>query len=124
MRTHNPVKGSPKTPWIIYVIFSLLAITSAAGLDYINWSKGKKSYVFSILSELRKPKKPEISISQIVLDRLSSQGIPDDSVSKFKDQAGIDHLKIDLSLAEYTNMEIRLRKDGRCRRLPPSFELG
>jgi len=111
MRTHNPVKGSPKTPWIIYVIFSLLAITSAAGLDYINWSKGKKSYVFSILSELRKPKKPEISISQIVLDRLSSQGIPDDSVSKFKDQAGIDHLKIDLSLAEYTNMEIRLRKD-------------
>lgn len=111
MRTHNPVKGSPKTPWIIYVIFSLLAITSAAGLDYINWSKGKKSYVFSILSESRKPKKPEISISQVVLDRLSSQGIPDDSVSKFKDQAGIDHLKIDLSLAEYTNVETRLRQD-------------
>ncbi|MEE8605438.1 MAG: divergent polysaccharide deacetylase family protein [Candidatus Aminicenantaceae bacterium] len=111
MRTHNPVKGSPKTPWIIYVIFSLLAITSAAGLDYINWSKGKKSYVFSILSESRKPKKPKISISQVVLDRLSRQGIPDDSVSKFKDQAGIDHLKIDLSMAEYTNMEIRLRQD-------------
>lgn len=111
MRTHNPVKGSPKTPWIIYVIFSLLALTSAAGLDYINWSKGKKSYVFSILSESRKPKKPEISISQVVLDRLSRQGIPDDSVSKFKDQAGIDHLKIDLSLAEYTNMETRLRQD-------------
>lgn len=111
MRTHNPVKGSPKTPWIIYVIFSLLAITSAAGLDYINWSKGKKSYVFSILSKSRKPKKPEISISQVVLDRLSRQGIPDDSVSKFKDQAGIDHLKIDLSLAEYTNVETRLRQD-------------
>lgn len=111
MRTHNPVKGSPKNPWIIYVIFSLLAITSAAGLDYINWSKGKKSYVFSILSESRKPKKPEISISQVVLDRLSRQGIPDDSVSKFKDQAGIDHLKIDLSLAEYTNVETRLRQD-------------
>ncbi len=111
MRTHNPVKGSPKTPWIIYVIFSLLAITSAAGLDYINWSKGKKSYVFSILSELRKPKKPKISISQVVLDRLSRQGIPDDSVSKFKDQAGIDHLKIDLSMAEYTNVETRLRQD-------------
>jgi polysaccharide deacetylase 2 family uncharacterized protein YibQ len=111
MRTHNPIKGSPKTPWITYVIFSLLAITSAIGLDYINWSKGKKSYVFFILSELRKPKKPEISISQVVLDRLSSQGIPDDSISRFKDQAGIDHLKVNLSPAEYTNMETRLQQD-------------
>jgi len=111
MRTSNPVKGSPKTPWIIYIIFSLLALTSAAGLDYINWSKGKKSYVFSILSESRTPKKPKISISQVVLDRLSSQGISDDSISSFKDQAGIDHLKIDLSLAEYANLETRLKQD-------------
>ncbi len=111
MRTSNPVKESPKTPWIIYVIFSLIAITSAAGLDYINWLKGEKSYVFSIFSESRKPIKPEISLSQVVLDRLTNQGIPDDSVSRFKDQAGIDHLKVDLSQAEYKNIEPRLRQD-------------
>ena len=111
MRTNDPVMGSPKTPWIIYAIFSLLALASAVGLDYINASKGKRSYIFSALSESRKPKKPEIGISQVVLDRLSSQGIPEDSVSRFKDRAGIDHLKVDLSLAEYVDMEIRLKQD-------------
>ncbi len=111
MRTNDPVMGSPKTPWIIYAIFSLLALASAVGLDYINASKGQKSYIFSALSESRKPKKPEIAISQVVLDRLSSQGIPEDSVSRFKDRAGIDHLKVDLSLAEYVDMEIRLKQD-------------
>jgi polysaccharide deacetylase 2 family uncharacterized protein YibQ len=111
MRARNPVKGSQKTPWIIYVILSLLAISSAAGLDYINWTKGKKSYVFFVLSDLRKPKKPGIAISQAILNRLASNRIPDDSISKFKDQDGIDHLKVDLSLAEYTKLESQLQAD-------------
>ncbi len=111
MRTNDPVKGTPKTPWIIYVIFSLLALASAVGLDYINASKGKKAHIFTALSESRRPKKPEIAVSQVVLGRLFSQGIPEDSVSRFTDRAGIDHLKVDLSLAEYADMEIRLKQD-------------
>jgi len=111
MRTNDPSKGSPKTPWIIYVIFSLLALFSAVGLDYIHWMKGEKSYVFSILIEPKEAEKPEISIRQIVLDRLSSQGVPSESISRFKDQAGTDHLKIDLFLSEYKNIEDRLRQD-------------
>jgi len=111
MRTKNPSKGSPKTPRIIYVIFSMLALFSAVGLDYIQWKKGGKSYVFSFLRETIKPKKPEVSIGQIVLERLSRQGIPNDSISRFKDQAGTDHLKVDLSLTEYTSIDLHLRQD-------------
>lgn len=118
MRTNNPAKGSPKTPWVIYLVFSLLAITSAVGLDYINWSKGKKSYIFSHFVEAKKPiagpkkpEEPEIAISQVVLHLLSSQGIPEDSISRFKDKAGTDHLKVDLSPNEYANVEARLAQD-------------
>jgi polysaccharide deacetylase 2 family uncharacterized protein YibQ len=111
MKTTNPVKGNPETPWIIYFIFSLLALISALGLDYINWSKGNKSYVFSMLSEAREPEERLIPLSQVVLDGLSSHGISMESISRFKDQAGIDHLKIDLSQDEYTALESRLKED-------------
>jgi len=110
MRPNNPSKGNAKTPWIIYVIFSLLAITSAIGLDYIHWTKGEKSYVFSIIGK-REAEKPEISISQVILDRLSSERIPDNAISRFKDKTGTDHLKVNLSLAEYQIIESRLKQD-------------
>jgi hypothetical protein len=110
MRTNKPSKGNAKTPWIIYVIFSLLAITSSIGLDYIHWTKGEKSYVFSIIGK-REAEKPEISISQVILDRLSSERIPDNAISRFKDKTGTDHLKVNLSLAEYQIIESRLKQD-------------
>lgn len=108
MRITDPAKGSLKTSWVVYFIFSLLAIISAVGLDYINGSKGKKTYIFSFFSKPTKPEEPIIALRLIVLDELSSQGIPVDSISRFKDKAGIDHLKVDLSLNEYTNVETRL----------------
>ena len=111
MRTTHPAKGSPKTSWVIYFILTLLAIASAAGLDYIHWSTGKKSYIFSGLREPKKKEKPRISLSLIVLDRLASHGIPDDSISRFKDKAGIDHLKVDLSLTRYSQLENLLNQD-------------
>jgi len=110
MRPKKPSRESAKTPWIIYVIFSLLAITSAIGLDYIHWTKGEKSYIFSIFDK-KKAEEPEISISQIVLDRLSRENISDNAISSFKDNTGADHLKVDLSLAEYQNIGSRLKQD-------------
>jgi polysaccharide deacetylase 2 family uncharacterized protein YibQ len=110
MRSNKPSKGSTKTPWIIYVIFSLLALVSAIGLDYIHWTKGEKSHLFSII-EKKEVEKPEISVIQIVLERLSNQGIPDSVISRFKDKTGIDHLKVDLSIAEYQNIESLLKQD-------------
>lgn len=111
MRTSNPSKASPKTPRVIYAIFSILALFAAMGLDYIQWKKGEKSYVFSLLGKKVEPKKPEISIVQTVLGRFSLQGIPSDSISQFKDQAGTDHMKVDLSLDEYTSLDPILRLD-------------
>jgi polysaccharide deacetylase 2 family uncharacterized protein YibQ len=89
----------------------MLALFSALGLDYIHWTKGKKSYVFSILIGKKEVKKPEIPVIQLVLDQLSTSGVPDSSISRFKDKAGTDHLKVDLSLAEYEGIEPRLRQD-------------
>ncbi len=111
MRTNDPAKGSPKTPSIVYVVFSLLALFSILGLDYLHFQKGEKSYLFSIFIKREETKKPEFSLMQVVLGRLSSQGIPSDSISRFKDQAGIDHLKVDISLPEYGEIESRLRQD-------------
>ena len=59
----------------------------------------------------REAEKPEISISQVILDRLSSERIPDNAISRFKDKTGTDHLKVNLSLAEYQIIESRLKQD-------------
>jgi polysaccharide deacetylase 2 family uncharacterized protein YibQ len=111
MRANIPSKGNPRTSWIVYVIFAMLAVFSAVGLDYIHWAKGEKSYVFSLFLGTKEAKKPEIPISLIVLDRLSTQGIPNISISRFKDKAGIDHLKVDLSLVEYKIIDPLLKQD-------------
>jgi polysaccharide deacetylase 2 family uncharacterized protein YibQ len=54
---------------------------------------------------------PETSIIQVVLERLSNQGLPDNAISRFKDQIGIDHLKVDLSLSDYQNIQSPLKQD-------------
>lgn len=111
MRTTDPAKGDPKTPWTFYLVFSLIAVFSAVGLDYIHWSRGNKSYIFAAPKKPEKPEVPRIALDLIVQNRLSSEAIPEDSVSKFKDKAGIDHMKVDLSHAEYTDLEGRLDQD-------------
>lgn len=95
---------------IIYVLFSLLAIVSALGLDYFNWKKGEKSYFLSLLYEEKVPA-PVIPADQIILDHLSQNGIQKDSISQFEDQSGISHLKVDLLLAQYRSFESQLMRD-------------
>jgi polysaccharide deacetylase 2 family uncharacterized protein YibQ len=102
-----------KSPWIIYAIFCFLAGFSILGLDYFNWKKGEKSYLFSIFTEPKEEKVPEFfpSASAVVLDHLSIQGVPNSAISRFKDKTNQDHLKIDLSLAEYNILESQLILD-------------
>lgn len=111
MTTNDPSKGSLKTPWTIYAVFCLLALFAALGLDYINWTRGEKSLVFSRLAGPKEVEKPEIPLVRVVLDRISLEGIPGESISRFKDPAGTDHLKIDLSLPEYARIEPLLNQD-------------
>jgi len=115
MRTSRSPKGIQdlKSPWFIYAIFSLLAVFSILGLDYFNWKKGEKSYLFSLFAEPREERVIEVlpSASAIVLDHLSIQGVPNSAISRFKDKSERDHLKVDLSLAEYNIFESQLKQD-------------
>jgi polysaccharide deacetylase 2 family uncharacterized protein YibQ len=112
MRTIRSSKGSAgqKSPPAIYVIFCLLALFSALGLDFISWKSGEKSYFFSLLYE-EKVSEPVIPADQIVLAHLSRIGIQQDAISQFQDQSGADHLKVDLMLTQYKNIEPRLTTD-------------
>jgi polysaccharide deacetylase 2 family uncharacterized protein YibQ len=115
MRTSRSPKGIQdlKSPWFIYAIFCLLAVSSILGLDYFNWKKGEKSYLFSLFREPREERVIEAfpSASAIVLDHLSIQGIPNSAISRFKDKSDQDHLKVDISLAEFRIFESQLKQD-------------
>jgi polysaccharide deacetylase 2 family uncharacterized protein YibQ len=115
MRTSRPLRGIQdlKAPWFIYVLFCFLAVISILGLDYFNWKKGEKSYLFSLFAEPKVEKVPEFfpSASAIVLDHLSMQGIPSSDISRFRDKSDQDHLKVDLSIAEYHALESQLEQD-------------
>jgi len=102
-----------KSPWLIYAIFCLLAVFSILGLDYFKWKKGEKSYLFSLFAEPKEERVPEFfpSASAVVLDHLSIQGVPNSGISRFKDKSDQDHLKVDLSLAEYNTLESQLIQD-------------
>lgn len=102
-----------KSPWLIYAIFCILAVFSILGLDYFNWKKGEKSYLFSFFAEPKEERVPEFfpSASAVVLDHLSIQGVPNSAISRFKDKNNQDHLKVDLSLTEYNLLESQLRLD-------------
>jgi len=67
--------------------------------------------VFSRLAGPKEVEKPEIPLVRIVLDRISLEGIPGESISRFKDPAGTEHLKIDLSLPEYASIGPLLEQD-------------
>ncbi len=114
MRTSSSSKenAEQKSPRVIYIILCLLAILSVLGLDFINWTRGEKSYLFSLLYEEKVPVTvPAVPVDQIILEHLARIGIKKDAVSQFKDQSGISHLKVDLLLAQYTQLEPQLMKD-------------
>jgi polysaccharide deacetylase 2 family uncharacterized protein YibQ len=112
MRTSNSSKenAEQKSPRIIYAIFAVLALLSALGLDFINWNRGEKSYLFSLLYQ-QGITAPAVPIDQIVLDHLSQIGIQKDAINQFKDQSGASHLKVDLLLDQYKRLESQLMKD-------------
>jgi len=93
---------------------------STLGLDYIRWKKGESSYLFSALAEKKKvvtrkkiipPKKEDAG--QIAMSVLAKLDIPAERVNRFKDDAGILHLKVDLPLQKYRLLEKSLEKSLR-----------
>jgi polysaccharide deacetylase 2 family uncharacterized protein YibQ len=115
MRTSGSSKGSQnlRSPRFIYVVFCLLAVFSAVSLDYINWKKGEKSYLISLIAQPKEAKVQEIipGASVIVLNRLYLQGVPDTAISRFKDRSGQEHLKVDLPFDQYDILEPQLSQE-------------
>jgi polysaccharide deacetylase 2 family uncharacterized protein YibQ len=112
MRKSGSLKGNTdqKSPRIMYLIFCLIALFSALGLDFISWKKGEKSYFFYRFYEEKIPV-PPAPIDQIVLLHLFRNGIQREAISQFKDQSGIAHMKVDLLLDQYKDIELPLMND-------------
>ncbi len=119
MRTPRSQKGinRPQTTRLIHVSLVLLAFVSTLGLDYIHWKMGEPSYLFSALARKKKaaikkkvvPEKKE-DVGQIVMSVLAKLDIPIEVVNRFKDEAGVLHLKVDLPLQQYNRIEKSLEK--------------
>ena len=96
-------KGTFKKPGLlsIIIIFFLLALFTAVSLTLLVRKKGEKD---------KSPQTPEV-LAQVVQRNLASEGILSDSIQKFKDSSGISHLKIDLPLKKYVQMELPLERE-------------
>jgi hypothetical protein len=124
-KTNTPEKLSPGLP----IFLLCLAIFSTLGLDYIQWKRGKDSYVFSAvertkqalarediakeakkikeLAKVEEVKKAEVGvdISQALLQTVSDSGVPEESVNLFTDEEGVDHLLVDIPIRKYSDLE-------------------
>ena len=110
-RRFSKRKSAPPFPPLIFIIFSLLVLFSAIGLDYIGWKKGEKSYLFSTLAKKKKAVQVQEEFDQIVLDTLASQGIASETIQQFRDNKGVLHLMIDLTLKKYWELEFLLERE-------------
>jgi polysaccharide deacetylase 2 family uncharacterized protein YibQ len=116
-------KKANRIPASTFIIFSLIVLLSAIGLDYIGWKNGEKSYLFSSLAgkkrallpqEIQSSQEPppgQESLDQIVIKSLALLKIPYDSTQQYRDKKGVLHLMIDLPLKKYKELEPLLEKE-------------
>jgi len=116
-------KKANRIPPSTFIIFSLMVLLSAIGLDYIGWKNGEKSYLFSslakkkraLLSQEAPPGQEalpgEEALDQIVIKSLTLLKIPYDSNQQYRDKQGVLHLMIDLPLKKYKELEPLLERE-------------
>ncbi|NIM57781.1 MAG: hypothetical protein GTO16_02410 [Candidatus Aminicenantes bacterium] len=116
-------KKANRIPPSTIIIFSLMVLLSAIGLDYIGWKNGEKSYLFAslfgrkaaLLSQETQPRQEpppdKEALDQIVIKSLTLLNIPYDPNQQYKDNKGVLHLMIDLPLKKYVELESLLEKE-------------
>jgi polysaccharide deacetylase 2 family uncharacterized protein YibQ len=116
-------KKANRIPPSTFIVFSLMVLLSAIGLDYIGWKNGEKSYLFSSLAEKKRalstqeappsqePPPGQEALDQIVIKSLALLKIPYDSNQQYRDKKGVLHLMIDLPLKKYKELESLLEKE-------------
>lgn len=95
----------------IFIIFVLLVIFSATGLDYVAWKKGEKSFIFSALMKTEKARLSQESLEQAVLKSLASLGVSAGAIQHYRDKKGEWHVMVDLPLKKYWEAEFLLQKE-------------
>ena len=113
MQTSSSPKGkyTPGSPPLFYIIFILVGLFSALGLDYVAWKKGEKSYLFYALAGKEKVTAKKDVLSDIILSNVSANNIPPGSINQFRDSEGINHFMIDLPFEQYISLESLLKEE-------------
>jgi len=113
MKSRRPrLKHKPDVfPKTLLIILIIMAVLSGVGLDYMNWSRGKSSYIFSLFPK-KEPSPREIkALGEIVNDQLRLLSISPVSQDQFWDSDDIHHLMIDLSLEDYVRIQDALERE-------------
>jgi polysaccharide deacetylase 2 family uncharacterized protein YibQ len=119
----NKRKKTNRIPPSTIIVFSLMVLLSAIGLDYIGWKNGEKSYLFSSLTEKKRalssqeapashePSPGQEALDQIVIKSLTLLKIPYDQNQQYRDKNGVLHLMVDLPLRKYKELEPLLENE-------------
>lgn len=92
-------------------ILIILALLSSIGLDYVNWKKGEKSYLFRSITEEREPLLSQENPEAIVLNSLSTHSISSESIHQYRDQEGVLHFMINLPMRKFNPLRILLENE-------------
>lgn len=92
-------------------ILILLALLSSIGLDYVNWKKGAKSYLFRGITEEKKLLLSQENPETIVLNSLTTQRITSESIHQYRDREGILHFMINLPMKKFNLLRTLLENE-------------
>ena len=100
---------------LLYIILGSLALLSSLGLDYLNSQKGKTSYLFGHIEQKKQVPPPVVTQVPENLDEslaafLEGQGLPSNSIQKYRDENGLFHIRVNLRQNEYARFESLLEK--------------
>jgi len=109
-RTDSPTPPSKKTHIVLSLSFLFIVFCSALGLDYIQWKKGDKSYIFSFL-ETKSIQENYIALDQIILNSLTSVGITGDFSDRKIDEMGRIQIPISMAHTDYKNAAFLLEEE-------------
>ncbi|MFQ6081873.1 MAG: divergent polysaccharide deacetylase family protein [Candidatus Aminicenantia bacterium] len=104
------------TPYFFYFLFVLIAFLSVLSLDYIAWEQGKKSYLFSYFLKDKKFTKEQEKLNQILQVFFNQHNISSSSISIIKDNQGVFHFKMNLTIEKFNLIKEDLEKELAKRR--------
>ncbi len=97
-------------PLIIYIILILLAAATILGLDYLNWEKGKRSYVFSfVLGGNTAEPAASAHLFDITHGLIQKRALSMDAFSYYRDEEGFFHVMLRISSREYNQLKQTLK---------------